>query len=140
MPSGSYGWRRITESIEANDTAFNTRAADSTANRIDASASYPYNLGRHRFLENGSLIRDINDTTALADLEGKMQVTASAGDEHIFGTREIVRYVPNYELLFGMAAWAETALTDGQHFAIEFSDDGPTKGPPPPRKQRAKRT
>jgi len=50
-------------------------------------------------------------------------VTAGPGDEHVFGAREIIRYVPVYELLVGAAAWAESALTDGQHYAIEFGGD-----------------
>lgn len=103
---------------------FDTQVADNTANRLDASGEYTYNLGRHIFYENGTPVFDIADTTALEDLPAKFQVTASAGDEHVFAAREIIRYVPNYELLFGAAAWAETALTEGQHFAIEFSQEG----------------
>lgn len=103
--------------------AFDEQVADNTTNRIDASGTYDFNIGRHIFLENGTFIRNIDNTTALVDLPSKFQVTATAGDEHVFGARELIRYVPVYELLTGAAAWADTALTDGQHFAIEFSGD-----------------
>lgn len=122
MPGGSFSPRRITESVEKNDTAFDTRVADNTTNRIDASGEYNFNIGRHRYIENGTFIRDIADTTKLADMDAKMQLTASAGDELIFGARELVRYVPNYELLWGIANWTDSELTEGQHFAAEFSE------------------
>jgi hypothetical protein len=112
--------------LTRNDSAFDTVVADSTTNRIDASGAYTYNIGRHFLLENGEFVYDLdllNDPDTFADLDGKFQVTAKPGDEHLFGARELVRYVPTYELLFGAAAWAETALESGQHFAIEFGDD-----------------
>jgi len=46
MPGSSFSPRRITESIERNDTAFDTRVADVTTNRIDASGEYDFNTGR----------------------------------------------------------------------------------------------
>jgi hypothetical protein len=117
---------KLRETLTRNDSAFGTEVADSTTNRIDASGAYEYNIGRHFLLENGRFIYDLdilNDPDAFTDASGKFQVRATPGDEHVFGARELVRYVPNYELLFGAAAWAETALEPGQHFAIEFADD-----------------
>lgn len=128
MPYGSEGIRRITESIEENDTAFDTRIADNTTNRIDASGTYPFNVGRHQFIENGRFAQSLSDATDLTDLPGKMQITAGDGDEHIFGARELVRYVPNYELLWGSASWAESELQPGQHFAPEFSNEAGDDG------------
>lgn len=122
------GLEKLKDILTRNDTAFETEIADSTVNRLDASGAYTFNIGRHFFLDNGTFVNDLADTTALVDLEGKMQVTAAAGDEHLFGGRELIRYVPNYELLFGAAAWAESTLQDGQHFAIEFGDDTFTNG------------
>lgn len=129
MPGGPGfgGVQRITETVAKNDTEFDTRVADSTTNRIDASGEYNFNIGRHRFLEDlntngGTFINDIADTTALVDQDAKMQITADAGEEHIFGARELLRYVPNYELLFGTASWAESTLSEGQHFAKELMD------------------
>lgn len=119
---------RIEDSIELNDTEFETRIADVTTNRIDASGEYEFNIGRHRFLENGTFVRDIADTTALEDFDAKVQVTAQPGDEHIFGARELVRYVPNYELLWGSASWAESALQPGQHFAKELGQSDGSNG------------
>lgn len=103
--------------------AFDEQIADNTRGRLDASGAYTFNIGRHIFLENGTFINDIADTTALVDLNGKMQVTADADDEHVFGGRETIRYVPVYELLVGAAAWADSTLTAGQHYAIEFGGD-----------------
>lgn len=133
MPRGSRGFRRITESVEANDTAFGTRVADNTTNRIDAPGTYNFNTGRHRFIEDrttngGTFIRQASDSTALSDRAGKFQVTASAGEEHLYGAREAIRYVPNYELLVGISAWAESSLTEGQHYACEFMNDAATEG------------
>jgi hypothetical protein len=126
MKGLSAGIEKLREILTRNDTAFNTKIADVTTNRIDASGAYEYNIGRHFLLENGTFISDLADLTdpnAFTDLDGKFQVTAQPGDEHVFGARELVRYVPSYELLFGAAAWAETALESGQHFAVEFADD-----------------
>ena len=120
--------RRI---LTRNDTAFDTKVADTTVNPIDASGAYDFNIGRHFLLENGTFISDLSDLADpdhFADLDGKMQVTAKAGDEILFGGRELVRYVPNYELLFGAAAWAESTLTAGQHIAVEFADDTAAEG------------
>jgi hypothetical protein len=122
---------RLVDAITRNDTAFDTRIADSTTNRLDASGAYTYNVGRHFLLENGTFISDLadlSDPDAFTDFEGKMQLRATAGDEHVFGGRELIRYVPNYELLFGAATWAERELTAGQHYAVEFADDTFTDG------------
>lgn len=116
---------RIIDALQRNDTSFDTRLADNTTNRLDIPGTYPFNTGRHRFLENGTFISDLADLTdanAFTDLDAKFHIRATEGDEHIFGGREPIRYVPNYELLWGCAAWAESALQDGQHFAIEFSN------------------
>jgi len=119
---------KLRDAITRNDTAFDTRIADNTSNRIDASGTYTFNIGRHFFLDDlntngGTFIRDPANTDNLDDLAAKFQVTANAGEEHLFGARELVRYVPNYELLFGAAAWAESVLQSGQHYAVEFGDD-----------------
>jgi hypothetical protein len=127
-PGSSYALGKVIDAIQENDSAFNTRLADGTQNRIDASGEYNFNTGRHRFLENGTFVNDLADTTKLDDQPAKMQVTASAGDELIFGARELLRYVPNYELLFGVASWSETALQPGQHFAKELMDADGTNG------------
>jgi len=127
----SFGLRDLAEAVRADDTSFDTRVADNTTNRLDVPGTYPFNIGRHRLLENGTFIEelsDLSDPNAFTDLQGKFQVTATAGDEHVFGSREKVRYVPNYELLWGCAAWAESALVDGQHFAIELSNDDASEG------------
>lgn len=110
------------EVVSRNDTEFDTRIADGTTNRIDASGEYEFNIGRHRFLDNGMFIYDLADTSALVNGPAKMQVTAQPGDEHIFGARELLRYVPNYELLWGVASWSESALEPGQHFTKELMD------------------
>lgn len=129
----SFAPKDIVDAIQENDTSFNTRIADNTTNRLDVPGTYPFNIGRHLFVEDlntdgGTFIGDIADTTALTDLPGKFQITASAGEEHVFGSRELLRYVPNYELLWGAAVWADAALSDGQHFAIELSDTNTDNG------------
>jgi hypothetical protein len=130
-PGLSAAIEKLRSILTRNDSAFDTAIADNTANRIDASGAYEYNIGRHFLLENGTFIYDLAELTdpdTFADRSGKFQVTAKPGDEHVFGARELVRYVPNYELLFGAAAWAESTLESGQHFAIEFADDTFTDG------------
>jgi len=52
--------------------AFDEQIADNTSGRLDASGAYTFNIGRHIFLDNGTFINDIADTTALVDLDGKM--------------------------------------------------------------------
>lgn len=122
---------KLRKTLTRNDTAFDEPVSNITANRIDASGTYEFNTGRHFLLENGRFIYDLdvlNDPNAFNDVEGKFQITAQPGDEHLFGAREPVRYVPNYELLFGAAAWAENTLESGQHFAIEFGNNDFTNG------------
>lgn len=124
----SFSIKDLEDIIARSDDAFDQRIADSTTNRLDIPASYPYNTERHRFEEDGVFIKDADNTSALTDHRGKFQVTAAAGEEHSFRTHEILRYVPNYELLWGLAVWAEADLTNGQHYALEFTDDGPDNG------------
>lgn len=126
MASG--GMRDVEDAIRENDTAFDTRVADNTVNRLDIPGTYTFNRGRHRLVINGSFIFDTSSTSKFTDLDGKWQLTASAGDELIFGSRELLRYVPNYELLWGVASWAESALQEGQRFHVEFSDDAQENG------------
>lgn len=132
MPTGlSSGIEKLRQILTRSDSAFDTEVSDNTVSRLDASGAYDYNIGRHFFLENGTFIYDLAELTdagAFADIDGKFQVTAQPGDEHVFGAREVVRYVPNYELLIGASAWAENALESGQHFAVEFADDTFTNG------------
>lgn len=124
MGGGSFNNRRITESIERNDTGFGTRVADNTVNRLDIPSTYPPNTERHKLVVNGVKNRSF-DTPAFTNLPGKYELTASDGDTVIFGTREQFRYVSNYEALFGMATWYATAvdqLSEGQRLIAELSD------------------
>lgn len=117
---------KLRDILTRNDTAFGEPVSNITVNRIDASGAYDFNTGRHFLLENGTFIYDLDvltDPDTFSDSDGKFQMTAKPGDEHVFGARERVRYVPNYELLFGAAAWAESELESGQHFAVEFAND-----------------
>ena len=109
--------------LDAWSDAFGEQIADSTTNRLDASGTYTFNTGRHVFLDDGSFTFDIANTDALTEANGKFTVTAQAGETHVFGARELIRYVPTYELLWGAATWAESELQPGQHYAVEFSRD-----------------
>lgn len=112
------------------EDAFGTHISDITVNRIDIPGTYSANLGRHQLLVDGVFTEPpLDDSPALNDLPGKWELTATAGETIVFGSREIARYVPNYELLWGVAGWAETEpLESGHHIYIEFSDDDQTNG------------
>jgi len=125
MAGGSLGTARIVEAIERNDTAFGTRIADRTVNRLDLPSTYTPNTERHKLTVNGTEVRDFDDP-AFTNLPGKYQLTAADGDVVEWCSRERLRYVPNYEALWGIATWYETAaadLTPGQHLYAELSDD-----------------
>lgn len=124
MGRGSFSIRDLTGSIEKNDTGFNSRVADRTVNRLDLSSAYPPNTERHKLVVNGT--EDRTFTTNFTNLQGKYQLTAADGDTVSFSSREQFRYVPNYEALYGIGTWYETAadtLTEGQRLFAELSDD-----------------
>lgn len=125
MPGGSLGTKEIVDAIERNDTSFGTRIADRTVNRLDLPSTYTPNTERHKLTVNGTEDRDFA-SAAFANRPGKFQLTAADGDVVEWASRERLRYVPNYEALWGIAAWYETAadqLTSGQHLHVELSDD-----------------
>lgn len=124
----SFSIKDLEDVVARSDDAFDQRVADNTVNRLDIPGGYDYNTERHRFLADGTLIQDPANTDRLIDADGKFQILAAAGETNEFRTREILRYVPNYEILWGAAVWAESALSDGQHFAIEYTDDNGDNG------------
>lgn len=128
MPTGSKGVRRITEAIERSDTQFGTRVADSTTNRIEISSTYPYNTDRLGLKVNGTFIRDDTTTTKFQNHPGKFELSPASGDTVILYARERLRYVPNYEMLWGSAAWYATQPTEGQRLFVEMTDDARENG------------
>ena len=121
----SFAWQDVVEAIEKNDTSFGTRIADRTVNRLDIPSTYTANTERHKLIVNGTEVRDFVDP-AFTDQPGKYQLTAADGDTIAWASRERLRYVPNYEALWGIAAWYETAadqLSGDQRLFVELSDD-----------------
>lgn len=125
---GSQVYGDVRVSLDAHEDSFASPVIHTTSNRLDIPGGYPYNTERHRFEDDGTFIKDIANTDRLTDLGGKFQVTAAANETHTFKTHEIFRYVPNFEALWGVAAWAESDLQAGQHFAVEFLDNAVTDG------------
>jgi hypothetical protein len=124
MTLGSEGMRKLAAVVERNDTAFGSRVADRTVNKLDIPSGYPANTERHKLTVNGTEDREF--TTNFTNQPARYELTAADGDTVEFSSREQFRYVPNYEALFGVAAWYETAadqLTSGQRLFIELSDD-----------------
>lgn len=126
MTAGSSGAiRDLEQTVSQSDDAFGNRISDVTTNKLDIPAIYPPNTERHRLVVNGVEDRTFTSPN-FADVPGRYQLSGSDGDTVEFSTREQLRYVPNYELLFGMATWYETAaadLTEGQRLYAELSDD-----------------
>lgn len=121
---GSHAPGKIIDAIQRNDTGFSSRISDRTTNRLDISSTYPPNTERHKFTVNGTEDREF--TTQFTNQPGTYQLTASDGDTVSLSSREQFRYVPNYEALFGIAAWYETdatTLSNGQRLFVELSDD-----------------
>lgn len=113
------------EATLRNDTVFGTRIADRTVNRLDLPSTYTPNTERHVLMVNGTEDREFS-SAVFTNQPGKYQLTASDGDTVSFASRERLRYVPNYEALWGIAAWYETAadqLSAGQRLFVELSDD-----------------
>lgn len=119
----TYESQTIVEAVERNDTSFGTRVADNTTNRLDLPAIYPFNTERHKITINGRDEREPTTSAKFTDQTGYWQLTASAGDTISFAARERLRYVPNYELLFGLVAWYESQPDADQRLFIELSDD-----------------
>jgi len=121
---GSFGVSDIIEAVERNDTLFGTRQADVTINKLDIPSTYQPNNERHKLVVNGTEVRDFNSPN-FTNQPGTYNLTGSDGDTVIFGTREQFRYVPNYEAVFGLASWYETAaenLSSGQRLIVELTD------------------
>ena len=117
--------RDLEQTVSQSDDAFGNRIADTTINKLDIPAIYPPNTERHRLVVNGVEDRTFTSPN-FADVPGRYQLTGSDGDVVEFSTREQLRYVPNYELLFGLATWYDTAadqLTEGQRLYAELSDN-----------------
>lgn len=121
---GSAAFRKLAAAIERDDTGFGGRIADQTTNRLDLASTYKPNTERYKLIVNGTEDRDF--TTNFTNQAGKFQLTAADGDTVALSSRELFRYVPNYEVLFGVGGWYETPadqLTEGQRLFIELSDD-----------------
>lgn len=128
MPGGSFSPRRIIEAIERDDTQFGGRVADNTQNRLDIPGTYRYNTERHRVNVNGSFIQDLANTTKFTDQAATYQLEPEPGDTVEFRVREKLRYVPNYELLWGAATWYDSTPSAGQKLFVEFTDDARENG------------
>lgn len=102
--------------------AFKFQVVNQAVNRLDVGGNYDFNIGRHRLVVNGTFIEDAANTTKFADQAGHFQITASGGDTITFGARELLRYVPNFEVLWGIAAQAASDLTAGQRVVLELAD------------------
>lgn len=62
--------RMLTDSIEANDTQFGTRIADSTTSLSDLPSTYPVNSERYELVTEGS----VDDTGTVADTDETNQM------------------------------------------------------------------
>lgn len=117
--------RDLEQTILAGADAYENLIADTTVNKLEIPAVYPPNTERHRLVVNGVEDRTFTDPH-FADAAGRYELTGSDGDVVEFSTREQLRYAPNYQMLFGLAVWYETAadqLTEGQRLFVELSDD-----------------
>lgn len=128
MPGGSFSPRRVVEAIERNDTQFNGRIADTTSNRLDVPGTYPYNTERHRLEVNGTFITDPTTTSKFTDQAATYQLDPQPGDTVEFRVREKLRYVPNYEILWGGALWYDSVPESGQKLFLEYTDDARENG------------
>jgi len=125
MGGGWSGVAQLRESIERNDTVFGTRIADNTVNRLDVPGTYNYNTDRHAFFVGGEFFRSPEEDAPdnFTDRPATYELTANPGETVEFRAREKVRYVPNYEMLWGLATWYENTPTEGQRLFAEFTDD-----------------
>lgn len=113
--------------MQKYETTFGFPAVRNSTNRVDAPASYDFNTTRHRLVINGAVQQDAS-SAKFTDGDSKFQINASGGDTIAFGVRELTRYVPNYELMWGCASWAGSALTTGQTARVEFTDSASENG------------
>lgn len=107
---------------------FNVQYSNKPVNRLDIGGNYDFNTGRHRLIVNGAFIDDAGSTSKFTDLPGDFQINASSGDTVTFGARELLRYVPNFEVLWGIEAFADADLTSGQTVYIELTDANRNNG------------
>lgn len=108
--------------LENWEDSFKVQYANKPVNRLDIGANYRFNTGRHRLIDNGTFIERTTDTTNFVDQPGDWQINASAGDTITFGARELLRYVPNFEVLWGVELYTGSDLTTGQTLFLELVD------------------
>lgn len=100
---------------------FGKALGDNTIHKIDVTSTHPFNRERLKYWENG-VDTDFATSTKTVDDPTKWVLTADPGDELTIESRQRMRYVPGYEILTGLAWYAENKLTAGQRIIVSLGN------------------
>lgn len=116
--------------------AFGVGVTQTPDNKIDLPSTYDFSTERYLLVVNGSRVdpNDASFVTYLTDAPSRFDLTPGAGDTVELRVRERPRYVPGFEILFGIAWYMDTAmpsggvakvglreLSNGNQFKVEYS-------------------
>lgn len=102
-----------------SSTQFATQIADSTTSLLDLPSTYPFNSERYSLTQEGTVDGDDFED---APGEFRLSVNGTEGDVHELKARQRLTYVPNYELLWGAAAYLADELAAGQRLELALAD------------------
>ena len=121
-----YTRTRFVRDISKAATNFDTLIADGTQSVVDTPSTYPFNSERLELITEGT----VSESTEFEDTDGgyKLSVNGDATDAIELRARQRVTYIPNYELLFGIAYFMDAELEAGQRLEAAFTDNGRDNG------------
>lgn len=122
----SFATKDIVDAIEDYEDAFGERIAPGIQNKLDLPSTYDFNTERFLLYVNGDRVNP--DTTTFqdnfTDQPAAWDLTPSAGDRVELRARERPRYVPGFEVLWGIAWHMSSTLPDGGTITVGLRDAG----------------
>ena len=117
--SGSYIAQFVND-IQKSATNFDTLVADSTQSILDIPSTYPFNSERLELITEGTVTEA--DNFENGDGSYRLSINGTEGDAIELRSRQRVTYIPNYEILWGIAYFMQNALEPGQRLTAAFTD------------------
>ena len=110
----------LNQLFDSSKDNFDQIIADRTSILLDLPSTYKFNTERLAKETSGS----VDPETDFEDLPSRYQLTVNGdeGDKFSLRARQRNSYVPNYELLWGIAYYMENELAEGQKLTIEHLD------------------
>lgn len=102
--------------------AFKKLIADSTTNTLDLQSTYPFSAERLRYNINGTVFRNIDDSTKIDKTEGSFLLLPDNGDNVTLYSAERPLNVVGYEAVASMALRLNRDLESGDTLTVGTND------------------